>query len=97
LAAALLFTAAYGTAGFYLLDRHYTVRFTLPAALVQTLTMFGQFYDPGLVPITGFGRYFAGSIYAVGAVTLGYALLMLLRPIVVRNPATPAERADSVN
>jgi phosphatidylglycerol lysyltransferase len=93
LVAALLFTLAYGTAGFYLLDRHYTVRFTLPAALVQTLTMFSQFYDPGLEPITGFGRYFAGSIYAVGAITLGYGLVMLLRPVLVRNPATAAERA----
>ena len=93
LAAALVFTLAYGVAGFYLLDRHFSVNFSLAAAVRQTIVMFTQFYDPGLEPITGFGRYFAGSIYGVGAVTLGYALLMIFRPVLIRQPATVAERA----
>jgi len=93
LAGALLFTVAYGVAGFYLLDRHYTVNFGLWAALQQTVVMFTEFYDPGLTPITGFGRFFADSIYLVGAVTLAYAGLMLLRPVIIRGPATDAERA----
>jgi phosphatidylglycerol lysyltransferase len=92
LAAALLFTLAYGAAGFYLLDRHFSVNFSLGAALRQTMDMFTQFYDPGLEPITGFGHYFADSIYVVGAATFGYALLMLLRPVLVRRPATSDER-----
>jgi phosphatidylglycerol lysyltransferase len=92
LAAALLFTLAYGVIGFYLLDRHFSVNFSFGAAVRQTVVMFTQFYDPGLEPITGFGRYFADSIYVVGAVTFGYALLMLLRPVLVRQPATRAER-----
>lgn len=92
-AAAFLFTLAYGTLGFYLLDHHYSVNFSLPAAIGQTIVMFTAFFDPGLQPITGFGRYFADSIYAVGATTLGYALLMLLRPVFVRRPTTTAEHA----
>jgi phosphatidylglycerol lysyltransferase len=95
LAAALLFTLAYGVTGFYLLDRHFSVSFSLGAALGQTVIMFTQFYDPGLEPVTGFGRYFADSIYVVGAVTLGYALLMLLRPVLLRQPATASERAHA--
>ena len=55
--------------------------------------MFTQFFDPGLEPLSAFGRSFADSIYVVGAGTLGYALLMLLRPILVRQPASAAERA----
>ncbi len=90
---ALLFTWAYGTLGFYLLDRQYSVNFSLPAAIRQTLVMFTEFYDPGLTPITGFGRYFAASIYVVGAVTLAFGLLMLLRPVIVRRPAGQSERA----
>lgn len=90
--AALLFTLVYGTLGFYLLDRHYSVNFGLAAALRQTVVMFTAFYDPGLQPLTGFGRYFAASIYIVGAVTLGYGLFMLLRPVLLRAPATAAER-----
>jgi phosphatidylglycerol lysyltransferase len=93
LVAALVFTLAYGILGFYLLDRHFSVNFSLNAATRQTIVMFTEFYDPGLEPLTGFGQYFAGSIYAVGAITLGYALLALVRPVLVRGPATPIEQA----
>lgn len=92
LAGAFAITLAYGTAGFWLLDRHFSVNFALLPAIRQTIAMFTQFYDPGLQPVTGFGRYFAGSIYVVGAATFGFAILMLLRPAVVRQPATAAER-----
>lgn len=92
LMAAFLFTLGYGITGFYLLDRHFSVNFSLAAAVRQTTIMFTEFYDPGLVPITGFGRYFAASIYVVAAVTFGYALWMLLRPVLLRRPAGPEER-----
>jgi phosphatidylglycerol lysyltransferase len=93
LLAALAFTLAYGVIGFYLLDRHFQINFGFWAALRQTIVMFTQFYDPGLQPLSRFGRYFADSIYAVGAVTTAYALLMLLRPVLIRRPASEAERA----
>ncbi|GIV78037.1 MAG: hypothetical protein KatS3mg050_2431 [Litorilinea sp.] len=88
----VLFTLLYGALGFYLLDRHYRIHYDLWAALRQTVIMFTQFTDPGLQPITGFGRYFARSIYLMAAGTLSYALLALLRPVVVRRPPPPAER-----
>lgn len=91
LVAALAITLAYGAAGFWLLDRHFSVNFGLWAAVRQTFVMFTQFYDPGLEPITGFGRYFADSIYLIGAVTFGIALIALLRPVVQRHPASAAE------
>jgi phosphatidylglycerol lysyltransferase len=90
---AVLFTLTYGVAGFYMLDRHFRAHFGLLTALRQTIVMFTQFYDPGLQPITGFGRFFADSIYVVGALTLGYALFMLARPVLVRRPSSPAERS----
>ena len=92
LAGAFVFTLAYGVAGFYLLDRHFKVAFGFWDAVRQTLVMFTQFYDPGLEPITGFGRYFATSIYVVGAATFGYAILMLARPVLLRRSASAAER-----
>ena len=91
-AASLVFTLFYGVLGFYLLDRHYSVNFGLWAAVRQTLIMVTQFYDPGLQPLTRFGRYFSNSIFMVGAATLGYALLMLLRPVLVRAPVLEEER-----
>ncbi|MGB5051351.1 MAG: flippase-like domain-containing protein, partial [Caldilineaceae bacterium] len=57
LAVAGLFTLAYGVLGFYVLDRHFSHQFSLNAAIRQTFVMFAEFFDPGLQPITGFGRY----------------------------------------
>lgn len=90
--AALAFTLAYGSLGFYLLDRHFKVRFGLWPAVRQTVVMFTQYYDPGLQPITGFGRYFADSIYMVGMLTTAYALLLLIRPVLARHKASDADR-----
>lgn len=87
---ALAATLAYGTVGFFLLDRHFRTPFSLDEALGQTVIMFTTFSDPGLQPITGFGRYFASSIYVVGAATLSFGLWMLLRPVLVR--AAPSHR-----
>ncbi len=95
LLAALVFTLVYGVVGFYLLDHHFRFNFGFWAAVRQTVVMFTQFYDPGLqpVPLTRFGRYFAASIYIIGAVTIGYALLMILRPVLSHRPQTEEERA----
>jgi phosphatidylglycerol lysyltransferase len=93
LLAALAFTLIYGVIGFYFLDRHFKVSFGFWSALRQTIVMFTQFYDPGLQPLTGFGRYFIVSIYVISAVTIGYALLMLLRPVLNRRLQTEEERA----
>ncbi len=90
--AALAFTLGYGISGFYLLDHHFRVRFGVWDAVRQTLVMFTEFYDPGLEPITGFGRYFADSIYVVGAVTAFYASIMLIRPVLIRSPGTTEDR-----
>lgn len=90
--AALLFTLAYGTVGFFLLDREYSVQFDLYSALVQTLAMFFTDDNAGLQPTTRFGEFFANSIYIIGTVTLGYALFMLLRPVLLRTAATDWER-----
>ena len=92
--ASVSFTLLYGVTGFYLLDRHFSVNFGLGAAIRQTVVMFAGFYDPGLlpIPITRFGRFFADSIYLVGAGTFTYALFMLLRPVLLRHTATTDER-----
>jgi phosphatidylglycerol lysyltransferase len=95
LAAALAFTLVYGTAGFFLLDRHFSVHFGLLDALRQTIVMFTSFYNPGLEPVSGFGRYFAGSIYVIGLATLTYALIMLVRPVLVRYPASAEEHRSA--
>ncbi len=97
---AFVFTLFYGVIGFYVLDSHFKINFGLGDALRQTFVMFTTFNNPGLEPITQHGRFFAFSIYLVAAITVGYALMMLIRPVLVRDPSTPVERekaAEIVN
>ncbi|HEY9622676.1 MAG TPA: phosphatidylglycerol lysyltransferase domain-containing protein [Crinalium sp.] len=92
---ALLFTLAYGTLGFYLLDREYSTNFDLDSAIAQTLAMFFTEDNAGLQPTTRFGQFFADSIDTIGAVTVGYALLVVLRPVLLRRGATRRERLQA--
>ncbi len=95
---ALLFTLAYGTAGFYVLDGRFNVdgqpiNFGFIASIVQTLAIFFTADNAGLEPTTRFSQFFVNSIYIVGLVTLIYAFFMLLRPVLLRgDPATIADR-----
>jgi phosphatidylglycerol lysyltransferase len=90
--AAILFTLVYGATGFYFLDRHFSIHFNIFEACSQTIRMFTSFDDPGLIVTTRFGRYFADSIYVIGASTLGFGLLALLAPVFIRNPASLSDR-----
>lgn len=96
--AAVSFTLAYGTAGFYILDGRFQIdgqpiNFSLRESIWQTLAMFFVEDNAGLQPIGRFAEFFANSIYVVGAITLTFALWMLLRPVLMqRDPATLAER-----
>jgi phosphatidylglycerol lysyltransferase len=89
---ALLFTLAYGTLGFYLLDTHYSINFSFWESMAQTVAMFFTEDNAGLQPTTRFGRYFADSIYIIGILTSIYAAFMLLRPVLTRQSGSSAER-----
>lgn len=89
---AFLFSIIYGVSGFYLLDKHFSIKFSLLQSLTQTITMFVTFTNPGIQYVTKFGKFFLDSIYVVGAGTIGYSLLMIIRPVLVRVPATHEER-----
>ncbi len=92
LAAAFAFTLIYGAAGFYLLDKHFRISYNLVGAIRQTVVMFTSFYNPAPEPATSFGKYFIDSIYVIGLGAFSFALLMLIRPVLVRLPATTTER-----
>lgn len=89
---ALLFTLAYGTAGFFILEGKYQVNFNIPEALWQTLAMFFSADNAGLQPKSKYGYFFANSVYIVGCVTVTYGLLMVLRPVLLRDTATNYQR-----
>ena len=90
---ALLFTVAYGTVGFWAHDRQYTETFNLGEALLQTLAMFFTADNAGLELTTRAGKFFADSIYWVGAITLLSSAWMLFRPVLFRRAAEESERS----
>jgi phosphatidylglycerol lysyltransferase len=92
LGAATVFTLLYGTVGFALFAHHFRTHFNLWQALQQTLVMFISFVNPGLTPASNFGRYFIDSIYLIAIVTFAFAIYMLIRPVLVRQPASPVDR-----
>ncbi|AUB35583.1 mprF, phosphatidylglycerol lysyltransferase [Nostoc flagelliforme CCNUN1] len=89
---ALLFTLAYGTVGFYLLDGKFTENFNWGEAVVQTLAMFFTEDNWGLQPQSRFGEFFANSIYIIAASTMTFAIIMLLQPVLSRNTAIANEQ-----
>ena len=94
---ALLFTLAYGTAGFFLMERQYTTKFNLLQAIKQTLAIFFTADNGGLEPTTRFGSFFITSLYIVGASTLIYAVWMLLRPVLLKVGGTDEEREQALD
>ncbi|MEA5505152.1 phosphatidylglycerol lysyltransferase domain-containing protein [Halotia wernerae UHCC 0503] len=89
---ALLFTLAYGTVGFYLLDGKFTENFNWKDAILQTLAMFFTEDNLGLQPKTRFGNFFADSIYIIAASTMTFAVVMLLQPVFLQNTGNSVER-----
>jgi phosphatidylglycerol lysyltransferase len=89
---ALLFTLAYGTIGFYLLDGKFSDNFDWHEAILQTLAMFFTEDNWGLQPKSQFGEFFANSIYVIAASTITFAVVMLLQPVFLRSPVTATER-----
>ena len=94
---ALLFTLAYGTTGFFLMEKQYTTQFDLPQAIIQTLTIFFTADNGGLSATTRFGSFFISSIYIVGASTMVYASWMLLRPVLLQIGGTDVERERALD
>jgi phosphatidylglycerol lysyltransferase len=92
LVAAFAFTLAYGTIGFYVLDQIYGQPFNLIEVWQQTFLFFTTSSDPGLFTLTTPYDYLTASIYIVGVMTFGIALFLLLRPVLVRAPASERER-----
>ena len=97
LTGALLFTLAYGTAGFYLMEKQYQTQFSLPQAVKQTLAIFFTADNAGLTATTRFGSFFITSLYVVAASTILCAVWMLLRPVLLRVGGTDGERERALN
>jgi phosphatidylglycerol lysyltransferase len=94
LAGALAFTLLYGVIGFHLLHRQFTGIEDLDDAVSATLLYFFEFGNRFVRPLSHRAQWFLESIYTVAVVSLGYAVLMLTRPSVLRERPEPEERDE---
>lgn len=81
----------YGILGIYFFSRQLGFDFSVKRAAIETINRFFEFGPSGLIPITGRARWFLESINIVGALSLIYAFLNLLRPVIYRQAVTLAE------
>lgn len=90
---ATVFTLAYGVIGFTLLRQRHHLPPDVLQSLRLTIRTFTELTTTPFGVSTRFARLFASSISVIGVGTFGYALLTLLRPVLVFEPATRWERA----
>ena len=92
----LAFALAYGTLGFWLLDRReFNIDFSIGRSLEETLLLFFNLGGTDLDPHTRYADWFLDSVSVVGVVSLTVAVGALLRPVVWRRRTLPHERAEA--
>ena len=93
-ALSLLFAVAYGTLGFFVMDKRvFGTDFSARHALTTTLRYFFNITDAGPRPHTRYGAWFLDSLSMIGVVAAIYAIVAVLRPVVWRRRVLPQERA----
>jgi phosphatidylglycerol lysyltransferase len=90
----LLLALAYGTLGFWLMDKKdFGLEFNLADALLRTLREFSLVGNTDLVTHTRHARWFLDSLDLLGLVAGGFALYSLFRPVAYRLRTLPQQRA----
>jgi phosphatidylglycerol lysyltransferase len=91
---AALVATAYGTFGFWLLDRRdFGIEFRMHEALIRTLQEFLLVGKADLVPHTRMARWFLDSLMVSGATAAATGAYSLFRPLAYRLRTLPYERA----
>jgi phosphatidylglycerol lysyltransferase len=90
----LLIALAYGTLGFFLLEkRDFGIDFDLSNALLRTLREFTLIGNSDLTAYTRHARWFLESLRILGLVAAAFGLYSLFRPLAYRLRTLPHERA----
>jgi phosphatidylglycerol lysyltransferase len=93
---ALVLAAAYGVAGFWLLEpREFGINFGWQDSLIRTTRFLTFMGDPSLAPRTRHAEWFLDSLYVLSAAALLYAGFSLFRPVLYRFGTHPQEVAHA--
>lgn len=94
LLASIVLALAYGTIGFWLLDRRdFGATFSLTESFENTLQQYWPFTGSELVAHTRYSHWFLNSLTIVGVATILYCLYSVMRPLRYELSEAPAERA----
>jgi phosphatidylglycerol lysyltransferase len=94
MAGSLFIALAYGTIGFWLLDKKdFGLEFTLLNALARTLREFTLVGNNDLVAHTPYARWFLDSLRVMGIAAGLFAVYSLFRPVAFRLRTLPHQRA----
>ena len=90
---ATLFTLIYGIVGFSLMQTRHNMPIDLSNSFRHTLSAIGILNPTSFNITTHFSSLFADSISWIAIGTYTYALLAILRPVLIHRPATQTERS----
>ncbi len=91
--ASIILALAYGTIGFWLLDkRDFGRTFSLTESFENTLQQYWPFSSSDLMAHSRFSHWFLNSLTIVGIATILYCLYSILRPLEYTLREVPAER-----
>ena len=93
LSAAVLFNLAYATAGLLFLASRSGEVLELDTATGQALRFVFAFRPPAWLAQSDPGRFLIFSLFSINVLTVLYALYHLLRPVLLRRPASAEEQA----
>lgn len=95
LALSLVVALLYGIIGFWFLEkRDFGKTFGLREAATQTFEEYTLFGNPDLVPHTRHARWFLESLGIFGAVSVGFGIYSLFRPLAYQFGTLPSERHE---
>lgn len=98
LTGSIVFALAYGTLGFWLLDkRDFGINFSPLDAFQHTLGEYLLLGSGDVTPHTRFSHWFLESFSVVGVITVIYCLFSILRPLRYELSRLPAERERAEN
>jgi len=96
LVASIAFALAYGTFGFWLLDkRDFGVTFSFGQSFIRTLKSYLLLGNGDITAHTRYGHWFLQSLAVVGVLALTYSLFSLFRPLKNRLRTVPGERQEA--
>ncbi len=95
LALSVIIALLYGVVGFWFLEkRDFGQVFGLRQAAVHTLREYSLLGNPGLLPHTRQARWFLHSLDLLGALSVGFGIYSLFRPLAYRLSTLPSERQE---